>query len=375
MNNQIWLMSSAYPALTLPRLIEEAKAVNVQGIELCVFRHEGTRLDHVATHVDYTSFGPKEAQELIDTFNNAGLRFSIGAYENLLGGDEAERKKNQDHLLCLIRMAHLLGGDENNVKVGTFTGYNHELGKEMNGFQKNLEEYQRIFTPIIKYAEDLGVTVMYENCPMEGWRHAEAPTTLNNLPCTLAARKLMYTLIPSRAHGETYDPSHDIWQHTDPVEVINQSDMSRIHRIHVKGTRNLPTAGRTHWGGMYPMFKVDDDLAAKAGVPTCQHEWDRHHYEAMVPGFGGSDSLDWRAFVDTVLQRGFEGPFVIENEAANSKNTGNAGAIRQGFQAGVLHLAPMLWELKPEKGYAIDPLPPLKPAATKDIPEVTVDKL
>jgi hypothetical protein len=56
-------------------------------------------------------------------------------------------------------MAYLLGGDENDVKVGTFVGYNHELGNQENGFEKNLEEYQRIFTPIIKYAEDLGVTV------------------------------------------------------------------------------------------------------------------------------------------------------------------------------------------------------------------------
>src|SRR5690606_8527305 len=101
-----------------------------------------------------------------------------------------------------IRIAHLLGGDANDVKVGTFVGYNHELGIEEGGFQKNLIEYQRIFAPIIAYAEDLGVTVLYENCPMEGWRGASYTTTYNNLPGVLAARKLMYALIPSKAHGE-----------------------------------------------------------------------------------------------------------------------------------------------------------------------------
>jgi hypothetical protein len=35
-------------------------------------------------------------------------------------------------------MAYLLGGDENDVKVGTFVGYNHELGNQEGGFEKNL---------------------------------------------------------------------------------------------------------------------------------------------------------------------------------------------------------------------------------------------
>ena len=95
-------------------------------------------------------------------------------------------------------MAHLCGGDANDVTVGTFVGYNQELGVQDDGFEKNLDEYARVFGPIIKYAADLGVTVIYENCPMEGWQSATSPTTYNNLPGTLAARKLMYTLIPSR---------------------------------------------------------------------------------------------------------------------------------------------------------------------------------
>lgn len=375
MNNPVWLMTSAFPGMPRKDIIEKAGAVGAQGLELCVFRREGTRQDHVATHVDYETFGPEEAQQLINEFNAHSMGFSIGAYENLIGGPAAERVKNQNHLLALIRMAHLMGGDANNVKVGTFVGYNHEVGTGPGGFQKNLDEYKKVFTPIIKYAEDLGVTVMYENCPMEGWQPAVTPTTLNNLPCTLAARKLMYALIPSRAHGETYDPSHDIWQHTDPVAVIQASDFSRIHRIHVKGTRNLQTPGRIHWGGMYPMQSVDPALAEKAGVPTCAHEWDRHHYEAMVPGFGGSDSLDWRAFVDAIMARDFSGPFVIENEAGNSKATGDLGAILQGFQSGILHLAPMLWSLKPDQGYQYEAQAPLKDAVRQDIPVMTMDKL
>ena len=376
MNNPIWLMSSAFDTLSLPEVVAKAQQVGAQGLDLCVFRRDGTRSDHVATHLDYETFDPEAAKQTIDMFNQAGLQLSIGAFENCIGGEAEQRVHNQDHLLRLIRMAHLLGGDENNVMVGTFVGYNHELGNQEGGFQKNLEAYRKVFTPIIRYAEDLGVTVLYENCPMEGWRSLGYTSTFNNLTGVLAARKLMYELVPSPAHGEIYDPSHDVWQHTDPVTVIAASDISRIQRIHVKATRNLQNATQTHWGGMYPVQQVDAALAERAGVPQSDSPWDRHNYEAMLPGFGGSDSMDWRAFVDELLEEGFSGPFEIENEAKLSKATGNMGATVQGFQAAILSLAPMLWPLG-EQGYQFDRSgwQPLKSVATQDIPIKTMREL
>jgi sugar phosphate isomerase/epimerase len=370
MNNPIWVMTSAFKSRTLDQVIQHTKAIGAQGMELCVFRRDGTRTDHVATHLDYERFGPDQAKEVVATCNREGLRFSVGAYENLIGGDPAQRAFNQDHLLKLIRIAHLCGGDRNDVKVGTFVGYNQELGVQDGGFEKNLEEYARVFGPIIKYAADLGVTVIYENCPMEGWQPATAPTTYNNLPGCLAARKLMYTLIPSTAHGETYDPSHDVWQNIDPSDVLRASDLTRIHRIHVKGTRNHRSSGRVHWGALYPMQAVSADLAKQASVPVPAHEWDRHHYEPMLPGFGGNDSMDWRGFLETLMQVDYAGPFVIENEADNSAHTGNLGATVQGFQAAVLCLAPIVWPLVPEVGYRLDATkwPPLSTPDTQDIP-------
>lgn len=374
LNNPIWIMSSAFDKLTLPELVEKAKIVGAQGIDLCVFRKDGTRQDHTATHLEYDRFSLDDAKKMIQQFNEKGLQLSLGAFENMIGGDIEQRVKNQNHLLKLIRIAHLLGGDENNVKVGTFVGYNHELGSEEYGFQKNLDEYKRVFEPIIHYAESLGVTVLYENCPMEGWRSSSYTSTFNNLPAVLAARKLMYTLIPSAAHGEIYDPSHDIWQNTNPVDVIAASDISRVHRIHVKTTRNLKTKGRTEWGGMYPMQKVDESLAKKGIVSQPTSDWDRHHYEAMLPGFGGTDHMDWRLFVDELREKGFRGPFEIENEAKNSKDTGNLAATIQGFEATILFLSPMLWELG-ENGYQYQKEKILLDTVNRDIPVRTIDTL
>ncbi len=377
MNNPVWLMTSAFAKLKLDRILKIAREVGAQGLEILVFRRDTDRGDHVATHVDYEAFGPDQAKRLIATCNRAGIRFSLGSYDNLIGGDPAERVRNQNHILRLIRMAHLLGGDANDVTVGTFVGYNHELGNQDRGFEKNLQEYARVFTPIVRYAESLGVTLTYENCPMEGWRPETTAFTYNNLPGTLAARKLMYALIPSRAHGETYDPSHDVWQNIDPVDVIRSSDLSRILRVHVKSTRFRTGAARTHWGALYPMQSVDPSLAKKAGVPIPAHAWDRHHYEPTLPGFGGGDGMDWRRFLETLMDLDYAGPFVIENEADNSAHTGNPGATVQGFRAAVLALAPVVWPLVERVGYHYDrsAVPPLKAAKTRDVPVVTMDRL
>jgi sugar phosphate isomerase/epimerase len=377
MNNPIWIMTSAFKALTFEQILQANREIGAQGMELCVFRRDGTRTDHVATHLDYEQFDLDHAKALLDTCQRHNLRFSVGAYENLVGGDPVQRVLNQDHLLKLIRIAHLCGGDSNEVCVGTFVGYNHELGIQDNGFEKNLDEYARVFTPIIRYAEDLGVTVIYENCPMEGWQPASWPFTYNNLPGTLAARKLMYALIPSRAHGETYDPSHDVWQNLNPSDVIRATDMSRVRHVHVKGTRNLKTPARVHWGALYPMQSVRADLAKKAGVPIAANEWDRHHYEPMLPGFGGNDSMDWRDFLETLMTLGYNGPFVMENEAANSAHTGNLGATVQGFRTALLCLAPIVWPLAPDAGYRFDvaKLKPLVNPPAQDIPVRTMKDL
>ena len=96
----------------------------------------------------------------------------------------------------------------------------------------------------------------------------------------------------------------------------------------------------------------------------------------MLPGFGGSDSLDWRAFLETLMEKGFDKPFVIENEAANSAHTGNEAAVMQGFKSTVLALAPVLWPLEEINGYTYnDNRPELKTTDIKDIPVITMKEL
>ena len=377
-NNPIWLMTSAFPDDDFDGVVKRALDAGAQGLELCVFARDTNRTDHIATHLDYDNFTPEKAKYVVDTCNRTGLRVSVGAYQNLIGGDEAFQEKNQNHILKLIRIAAMLGGDANDVVCGTFVGYDQKLGREDRGFEKNLEKFKKVFSPMLKYAKDLGVTLTVENCPMEGWVPTSSPDCYCNLPGCLAARKLMYAILDDDSNlQETYDPSHDVWQHIDPSDVINAMDFKKLRRVHIKGTRNFTNdAEAVHWGRLYPQQSVNADLAKKAGVPLPGNEWDRLSYEPRLPGFGGSDSCDWTKFLETLMAKGFKNPFVIENEGCNSSHTGNMGATLQGFKATILNTAPVVWPLGPN-GYEFDTsaLKPMTDAGAKDLPVKTMKDL
>ena len=360
-NNPIWLMTSAFASdPDFEAVVERAKSVGAQGLELCVFRRDTDRQDHIATHLDYDNFTPERAKKVIEICNREDIRISVGAYDNLIGGKPELQVMNQNHILKLVRIAAMLGGDANDVVCGTFVGYDQALAAQDGGFEKNLEKFKKVFTPILKYAKDLGVTLCVENCPMEGWVPASSSACYCNLPGCLAARKLMYAILDDDSNlQETYDPSHDVWQHIDPSDVINAMDFRKLRRVHIKGTRNFPNdAEAVNWGRLFPRQRVNAALEKKAGLPALAPDekggnWDRMNYEPRLPGFGGSDSCDWTKFLETLMAKGFKYPFVIENEGCNSSHTGNMGATLQGFRATILNTAPVVWPLGAE-GYAFD---------------------
>ena len=310
MNNSIWINSSAFQTTDRSEMFGIARSLGLQGVELVVSKQVTHEIPKHYSFLDVEKFEQAEANDIISKCNAEQIRISLSAYNNIIGGSEETQSRARDILVKLIRAAAMLGGNTNDIKVGTFVGFDHS--HPGNALEYNLEKFQEVFAPIIKYAEEQNVTILYENCPMEGWTLAENIFTYNNLPATLAARKLIYSLIPSQAHGETYDPSHDVWQFNDPVEVVRHSDISRIHRIHVKSTRLPANDKRVLWGSVFPSF----DIPAKykeviyENYPTGR--WKRYPYEAALPGVEGESLPDWSLLIDELLKKKFDGPFIIE---------------------------------------------------------------
>lgn len=357
-----WIVSSAYRTQPIDSLLGTVASLGLHGVELCLHRKDNKLDGKTDSPLDYDHFGPDQANALIGKLNRLNLHISLSAYHRILGAPADEKQRNIDHLLKLIRMAYLLGGNSNNVCVGTFVGFDHQLGNTECGFEKNLDAYRQIFGPIIRYAESLGVTILYENCPMPAWEPHTTPHVYNNLPATLGARKLMYHLLPSPAHAETYDPSHDIWQFIDPCEVIRHSDMSRIRRIHIKSTCLGKDAINTHWGNVFPIPGISRTLGSEAGVPLPEKTKIRFNHQPALPGYNHNGNLNWKDFLSLLAEKEYRCPLVIENEVTGNHSAPDEAAS-EAFAASLRYLQSLAW---PGETELVNK--PLKLFQQKDIP-------
>ena len=134
---------------------------------------------------------------------------SLAFYPNTMDEDLEKRAVNIEHLKKVINMSALLGVN----MVTTFIGR-----AQSKTVEENLELFREIWPPIIKFAEEKGVRVAIENCPMlfgaEQWPGGQ------NLFTTPKLWRKMFEIIPSDYFGINYDPSHFIWQQIDYIKPV-----------------------------------------------------------------------------------------------------------------------------------------------------------
>ena len=107
------------------------------------------------THVDVENYNAAYINEYTQA---RGIEISaLGYYPNPLDGDLTKRQYYVDHLKKIIIAASKL----NIPLVNTFIGRNHTTSVE-----ENFVDFQKTWPPIIAFAEQLGVKVAIENCPM-----------------------------------------------------------------------------------------------------------------------------------------------------------------------------------------------------------------
>ena len=98
----------------------------------------------------------------------------------------------------------------------------------------------------------------------------------------------MFEIIPSRAFGLNYDPSHMIWQMMDEIKPIYQF-RERLHHIHLKDV------------------KVYKDKLDQVGIMANPLEY----HSPKLPGLG---DVRWRDFFAALTDVRYRGPVVIEVE-------------------------------------------------------------
>jgi sugar phosphate isomerase/epimerase len=201
----------------------------------------------------------------------------LGYYPNPLDADAQKSEFYIEHIKKVIRACNQL-----NVPVmNTFIGRNQHLN-----MQDNLVLFKKLWKPIIATAEQEGVKIGIENCPMF-FTNDEWPGG-KNLAISPAIWDHMFEVFPTPLFGLNYDPSHMVFQMMDEIKPIYKYK-DRLHHIHIKDV------------------KVYKDKLDRVGILANPLEY----HSPKLPGLG---DVNWRKFFAALTDVRYRGPVVIEVE-------------------------------------------------------------
>lgn len=227
---------------------------------------------------------------------------SLTYCRNYLSTDEEEAANHVAELQKRIRFAGALGIE----KIVTSTGIDKTLEEGIYDKadsirktpERSLDQFERVFTPIVKLAEECGVKLAFENCPLMG-----------NIAISPVMWRQIFKRIDSPNVGLAYDPSHLVWQMIDPYAPIEEFG-DRIFHVHAKDTR------------------IDRERLAQCGILTDFSWW-----SYCIPGHG---ELDWRRLIGLLKAVGYRQTISIEHEDNHYEDT--LEAMQKGLVLGRTYL-------------------------------------
>ena len=294
---ELGFVSAILPDLSLEKVVDFASEAGFACVELmCWPKGKAERRYAGVTHVDVDGFGVDEANRVRGLFEAAGVTISgLGYYPNPLAPDRAEANAYVTHIQKVIRAAELLGVGV----VNTFIGRDWTRSVE-----DNWPRFGETWPPLVRFAEEHGVRIGIENCPMlftaDEWPGGK------NLATSPAIWRRMFEEIPSPNFGLNYDPSHLVWQRMDYLRPLREF-AGRIFHVHAKDAR------------------VDHDRLDEVGIlatPLMYHT-------PKLPGLG---DVDWGRFFSVLSDVGYDGPVCIEVEdrAYEGSLESRKAALEQG---------------------------------------------
>ena len=276
---KLGFVSAILPELPLDQVLAFAKANGFACVEaMCWPVGKAERKFAGVTHVDVSGFTQALADDVNALCAKHGVSLSaLGYYPNPLDPDPAVSKHAVAHLKKIILAAEKLGLDS----VNTFTG--RDWTKSIDA---NWPRFLKTWRPLIAFAEDHGIRVGIENCPMS-FTADEWPGG-KNLFTTPVIWRRAFNDIPSRNFGLNYDPSHFVLQHMDPASPLREFQDKLFH-LHAKDV------------------KIRHDRINDVGVFAHPNEW----HTPRIPGYG---EMDWAAFLGSLMETTYRGPVCIEVE-------------------------------------------------------------
>ena len=230
------------------------------------------------THIDVTDFGDESVKEIHAIVAETGVSVSgLGYYPNPLAPDEAEAALYVEHIKKVIVASSKLGLPVMNTFIG------RDWTKSIDD---NWPRFVSTWKPLVEHAENHGVRIAIENCPMF-FTNDEWPGG-KNLAHSPAIWKRMYESIPGDYLGLNYDPSHMVWQHMDYLKPIRDF-ASKFFHVHAKDVR------------------LDQERLDEVGIMANPNMY----HTPKLPGMG---DIDWGKFFSVLTDTGYDGPVCVEVE-------------------------------------------------------------
>ena len=230
------------------------------------------------SHIDTENLTKEQAEEYKAYAAEKKVAISaLAYYPNPLDENLEKRQRVIDHIYSVIDAAKLM---EINL-VTTFIGR-----MPTKTISENLKEVEKVWKPILAYAEKQKVKIAIENCPMlfteDEWPGGQ------NLMTTPALFRKIFDLLDSDYLGLNYDPSHFVWQQMDYLAPIYEFKDKLFH-VHYKD------------------IKVYRNKLQKVGVMATPLEY-------MSPKLPGLGDVDWGKYVSALTDVGYSGYTCIEVE-------------------------------------------------------------
>ena len=276
---KLGIVSAIYDGFTFEEAVENAVKNDCECMEVaCWPQGKAERRYAGVSHIDVDNTSPEYIAYIKDFCTKKGIEISsLAFYPNTMDGNLEKGNAAIVHLKKVINMSALLGVN----MVTTFIGRD-----QTKTVEENLKLFKEIWPPIIKLAEEKGVKVAIENCPMlfgaDQWPGGQ------NLFTTPALWRKMFELLPSDNFGINYDPSHFIWQQIDYIKPLYEFK-DKIFHIHFKDIK------------LYP------DKLNEVGIMG-------YPLDYMSPKLPGLGDVDWGKYVSALTDIGFVGFACIEVE-------------------------------------------------------------
>jgi len=296
---KLGLHSAILPDCTFEEVVDYAAGVGFKCLEVCCWpKGKAIRRYAGITHIDLDACDEAKLLYYKKYAEDRGITIStLGYYPNPMDADQEASDVAVNHLMKLIDASAFMGIN----MVTTFIGRD-----KTKTVEENLDKYEVIWTPIVRHAEEKGVKIAIENCPML-YTVNEWPGG-NNLACAPYIWREMFRRIPSDNLGLCYDPSHPYLQHGDFIKPVYDFK-DKIFHVHFKDI------------AIYP------DKLYEYGVFAYPTKW----HSPKLPGLGGVDFAKLVSALNDIRYNGFA-VIEVEDKAFESCIEDVKAGIEQSYR-------------------------------------------